>query len=224
MNEKIQVLDLQLNNMSAKEAMKQAVSYIQTEPLNVIEMVTMQSLTKFRSEENVSDIFETFDIVLAGDKEVLQVAGIKDERRLKEVDELLFVKMTMRYLHKNNIRVFLLAETETDLQKLEEFMKEDYSNIQVVEAAALETKGESDDMLLNLINGSESICILSVLPSPLEEQLVYRNRTLVNAQLWLGLGNLLDEMKKSKTRFEKIKRFVMRLLLKKEMTKKGENA
>ena len=224
MNEKIQVLDLQLNNMSAKEAMKQAVSYIQTEPLNVIEMVTMQSLTKFRSEENVSDIFETFDIVLAGDKEVLQVAGIKDERRLKEVDELLFVKMTMRYLHKNNIRVFLLAETETDLQKLEEFMKEDYSNIQVVEAAALETKGESDDMLLNLINGSESICILSVLPSPLEEQLVYRNRTLVNAQLWLGLGNLLDEMKKSKTRFEKIKRFVMRLLLKKEMAKKGENA
>jgi N-acetylglucosaminyldiphosphoundecaprenol N-acetyl-beta-D-mannosaminyltransferase len=187
-------------------------------------MVTMQALTKFRSEENVGDIFEALDVVLAGDKEVLQVAGIKDERRLKEVDELLFVKMAMRYLHKNNIRVFLLAETETDLQKLEEYMKEDYSNIQVVEVAAMETKGESDDMLLNLINGSESICILSVLPSPLEEQFVCRNRTLVNAQLWLGLGNLLNEMKKSKTRFEKIKRFVMRLLLKKEMTKKGENA
>jgi N-acetylglucosaminyldiphosphoundecaprenol N-acetyl-beta-D-mannosaminyltransferase len=224
MDEKIQVLDLKLNNMSAKEAMKQAVTYIQTEPLHVIEMITMQALRKFREEENVDEIFESFDLVLASDKEILQVAGIIDERRLKEMDELIFIKMVLRYLQKNNIRVFLLAEASEDMEKLEGYMREDYTNIQVVESATLEENGASDDMLLNLINGSESVCVLSVLPSPLEEKFICRNKALVNAKLWLGLGNMLDELKRERSRWEKVKRFVLRLLLKKEMTKKGENA
>ena len=224
MDEKIQVLDLKLNNMSAKEAMKQAVSYIQTEPLHVIEMITMQALRNFREEENVDEIFESFDLVLASDKEILQVAGITDERRLKEMDELIFIKMVLRYLQKNNIRVFLLAEELEDMEKLEGYMREDYTNVQVVESATLEEKGASDDMILNLINGSESVCVLSVLPSPLEEKFICRNKALVNAKLWLGLGNMLDELKRERSRWEKVKRFVLRLLLKKEMTKKGENA
>ena len=224
MDERIQVLNVQLNNMTAKEAMKKVVTYIETEPLNVIEMITMQALTKFREEEQVNELFESFDIVLASDKEILQVAGVEDERRLKEVEELLFIKMVMRYLRKNSIRVFLLAETEADLQKLEMYMQEDYANMQVVEVATIENQGASDDMLLNLINGSESVCILSALPSPMEERFISKNRTLVNGRLWLGLGNLLDEMKKEKNGFDKIKRFIMRILLKKEMTKKGENA
>jgi N-acetylglucosaminyldiphosphoundecaprenol N-acetyl-beta-D-mannosaminyltransferase len=110
------------------------------------------------------------------------------------------------------------------MEKLEGYMREDYTNIQVVESATLEENGASDDMLLNLINGSESVCVLSVLPSPLEEKFICRNKALVNAKLWLGLGNMLDELKRERSRWEKVKRFVLRLLLKKEMTKKGENA
>lgn len=224
MNEKIQVLELQLNNMTAKEAMKCVVSYIETEPLNVIEMVTMQALTKFRGEEQIEEIFASFDLALASDKEILQVAGLRDERRLKEVEDLLFIKMVMRYLHKNHVNVFLLAETQEDLQKLEWYMEEDYSNIQVAEVATMEEKGTSDDMLLNLINGAEAVCVLSALPSPMEEQFIYRNKALVNAKIWLGLGNLLDEMKRERSHYQRMKKFIMRLLLKKEMTKKGENA
>jgi N-acetylglucosaminyldiphosphoundecaprenol N-acetyl-beta-D-mannosaminyltransferase len=224
MNEKIQVLGLGIDNLTAKDAVKRVVSYMETEPVNVVEMVTMNTLGKFQQDETAAELFEHFDIALASDKGILEAAGVTDERRLKEVDELLFIKMVMRFLHKNSSRVFLLAEDVADLQKLEMYMQEDYSNVQVVGTATMEENAASDDMLLNLVNGAEAECILSALPSPVEEQFIFRNQALVNARVWLGFGNLLDELKKEKTGFMKVKEFIIRQFLKKEMAKKGENA
>jgi N-acetylglucosaminyldiphosphoundecaprenol N-acetyl-beta-D-mannosaminyltransferase len=224
MNEKIQVLGLGIDNLTAKDAVKRVVSYMETEPVNVVEMVTMNTLGKFQQDETAAELFEHFDIALASDKGILEAAGVTDERRLKEADELLFIKMVMRFLHKNSSRVFLLAEDMADLQKLEMYMQEDYSNVQVVGTATMEENAASDDMLLNLVNGAEAECILSALPSPVEEQFIFRNQALVNAKVWLGFGNLLDELKKEKTGFMKVKEFIIRQFLKKEMAKKGENA
>ena len=224
MNEKIQVLGLGIDNLTAKDAVKRVVSYMETELVNVVEMVTMNTLGKFQQDETAAELFEHFDIALASDKGILEAAGVTDERRLKEVDELLFIKMVMRFLHKNSSRVFLLAEDLADLRKLEMYMQEDYSNVQVVGTATMEENAASDDMLLNLVNGAEAECILSALPSPVEEQFIFRNQALVNAKVWLGFGNLLDELKKEKTGFMKVKEFIIRQFLKKEMAKKGENA
>ena len=224
MSEKIQVLDLQIDNLTAKDAVKRVVSYMETEPVSVVEMVTMNTLARFQQDETAKELFESFDIALASDKGMLEAAGEIDERRLKEVDELLFIKMVMRFLHKNSARVFLLAEDEADLQKLEIYMKEDYTNIQVVDKATMKENAASDDMLLNLVNGAEAECVFSALPSPIEEQFICRNKSLVNAKVWLGFGNLLDELKNEKNAFQKFREFILRQLLKKEMAKKGENA
>ena len=224
MNEKFEVLGLQIDNLFAKDALKHVVSYVKTEPLSIVELITMNTLGKYQEIENLSDVFENVDLTLASDKGILQAAGIRDERRIKEANELLFLKLVMKYLHKNSVKVFLLAETALDLQKLAYYIQEDYEHIQIIETATIETQGASDDMLLNQINGAEVDCVLSALPSPMEEQFVSRNKLLINARLWLGLGNLLDEMKNKKSGFRKVKEFVLRQLLKKEIAKKGENA
>ncbi len=224
MKEKIQILDLEIDNLAAKDAVKRVVSYMETEPVSVVEMVTMNTLGNFQQDESAKELFANFDIALAGDKGILQAAGETDERRLKEAEELLFIKMVMRFLHKNSDRVFLLAENQAGLQKLEMYMQEDYSNIQVMGTATMEENGASDDMMLNLVNGAEAECVLSALRSPLEEQFVFRNKSLINARVWFGFGNLLDELKKEKTGWQKVKEFITRQLLKKQMAKKGENA
>lgn len=224
MEEKIQVLGLKINNMTAKDAMKNVMAYMDTEPISVIEMVTMKTIGVFQEQEDAGEIFDAFELALASDKGILQAVGVKEERRLKEVEELLFIKMVLRYLHKNSFKVFLLADTNADMNKLELYMQEDYANIQVIETATMEEQGTSDDMLLNLVNGAEVECVLSALPSPMEEQFLFRNKALINARIWLGLGNLLDEMKKEKSGFQKLKEFILRQLLKKEIAKKGESA
>jgi len=224
MNEQIKVLGLRIDNYAAKDAVKHVMSYLGTEPVNVVEMITMNTIGKFQQDETAGELFDAIDIALAGDKGILQAAGVKDERRLKEVEELLFIKMIMRVLHKNSAKVFLLAEDNQDLQKLEMYMHEDYANIQVIGKATMEESSISDDKLLNLVNGAEAECILSALSSPTEEYFVCRNKALINARVWLGMGNMLDELKKEKSTFQKLKEFILRQLLKKEMEKKGGNA
>ena len=167
MQEKIQVLEVELDNCSAKEAMKRVVEHMSIERLNIVEMVTMNTLARFQESEEDATLFEAFDLVLPSDRGILQAAGIQDERRLKEVDDLLFIKMIMRYLQKNHISVFLLSETEASRLQLEKYINEEYGNLKIVDSTSLEERGSSDDMLLNVINGLEVECILSTLPSPL---------------------------------------------------------
>ena len=219
MQEKIQVLEVELDNCSAKEAMKRVVEHMNIERLNVVEMVTMNTLARFQEEEVDASLFEAFDLVLPSDRGILQAAGIHEERRLKEVDELLFIKMIMRYLQKNHISVFLLSETEASRVQFENYINKEYGNLKIVESTSLEERGSSDDMLLNIINGAEVECILSTLPSPLEENLIAKNKALVNARVWFGFGPLIREINKEKKGWQKIKENILRKILKKEVEK-----
>lgn len=219
MQEKIQVLEVELDNCSAKEAMKRVVEYVDMERLNIVEMVTMNTLARFQESEEDATLFESFDLVLPSDRGILQAAGVQDERRLKEVDELLFIKMVMRYLQKSHISVFLLSETEDLRLQFEKYIKEEYSGLKILGSTSLEESGNSDDMFLNMINGAEVQCVLSTLSSPLEENMITKNRALVNARIWLGFGPLIREINKEKKGLQKFKENILRKILKKEVEK-----
>ena len=219
MQEKIQVLEVELDNCSAKEAMKRVVEHMNMERLNVVEMVTMNTLARFQEVEEDAALFKEFDLVLPSDKGILEAAGIHDERRLREVDELLFIKMIMRYLQKSRISVFLLSETEASRLQFEEYIDKEYGNLKVIGSISLEEHGSSDDMFLNLINGAEVQCVLSTLPSPMEENLISKNKALVNARVWFGFGPLIREINKEKKGWQKFKENILRRILKKEVEK-----
>lgn len=217
MNEKIQVLDVEINNYTAKEMMQEAVEYMKTEPLNVIEMVTMDMLASLREQEDEKKGIREFDITFAGNKDILEAAGVTDSSYLKEADTRIFVKMFFRYLHKNHGKVFLLAEDEQALTNLREYFDTTYSSIRIVDTASLEEHGISDDMILNKVNGAEVDCIIAELPSPIQEQFVIRNRALMNARLWLGLGTGLREERKRGMVRNKLSQFLTRFFIKKEI-------
>lgn len=224
MNDKIQISDLIIDNYTAKDAMKRVVEYINTEALSVVEMITLSTLGEVANQEELQRQISEFDITFAGDRAILQAAGIKDARRLRDSEPLLFVKMAMRFLHKNQLRVFLIAETADTLQKLQNYIEEEYASIEIVECATMEEHGMSDDTILNRVNGVETDCIISILPSPMQENFIIRNKSLLNARLWLGFGNWFSKMEKEHSVFGKIKKLLARQILKKEIAKKGGNA
>lgn len=193
MDEKIKVLDIPISNYTAKESMKKVMEYMKTEPLSLIEMVTMKTLVQLQDKEEQKKYFEEFDLTAAADNAMLEAAGVKDPKYLKEAETLLFVKMFLRFLHKNGHRVFLLADNPENLALLKEYIAENYHGIEIVETANMEEHGKSDDMIVNRINGAEAECIIAALPSPLQEELVLRSRSLLNARIWFGMGIELRE-------------------------------
>ena len=188
MSETTQSLDNKIGQHTAKDAMQQVVEFMKTEGIHVIEIVTLDTLRNFEVQENWEQQKHTFDIVLADNKAILDVAGVEDEQLMKEAESSLFIKMFLQFLHKNQLKVLLLTEDQDALQELREYIEAEYDKIQIIETAVWEEDGVSEDKLLNCLNGAESECILAALPSPMQEEFIIRNRAVLNTKIWFGMG------------------------------------
>lgn len=217
MNEKINVLDVNIDSCTAKEAMKETIAFLESEPVSVIDVVSVDGLMQMNDLSELKARMNEFDLVLPGEKLILEAA---EEARLpKEIDIKLYLKMFMRYLHKNHKRMYLLVESEEDGQEAFRYMQRTYSGIQLVGLAKVSAEGRADDMLVNAINGSEVDCILSALSVPLQEDFIAKNRNLLDARVWVGVGNRMFSDHRQGLGHGKLEKFLLNHIFKREMEK-----
>lgn len=222
MGEKIQVLDIKLNKLTAKEAFKRAVEYMNTESLQVVLRVTLDTFKKLSNQAELKEELNQFELLYAGDKEILQAVEIKDERLIRETENALFMRMFARYLNMNREKVFVIADTAKELEQMVGFMGERYKRIQVIETASFEEHGESEDLILNRINGAGVSCVVSLLSSPRHVEFLARNKALLNARVWFGVGPQWNKWRQV-SRFSKLKSALAETLLKKTIDKNRNN-
>lgn len=220
MSDKLNVLGIYIDNCTAKEAMKEAVGYMESDPVSVIDMVTVDAVMEMGTETGLKEEISEFDLVLAGDKTILEAADITERKYLQETENRLFVKMFLRYLHKNHTRVYLLVESEEEGRNLFDYLEKYYGGIQIGGMAKVSAMNRADDMLVNAINGAEVECVLSLLSSPLQEDLAVKNKGVLNTRVLLGLGKKLLPACRQEAGLEKITRFVVNRIFKKEMEKR----
>lgn len=225
MNSKVSVLDIEFDNRTAKESMQKVMEYMQTEPLNIVEMINADVLVKSKGNENLKSNIAQADLVLAEELSVLELAEVTDRKKIQETGSRLFIKMLLRFFHKNHSRIFLLVESTEEQMHFIEYLEEYYEGIRIVGKEIVPDDSSVDDMILNSINGAEVDCIIALLHAPLQQSFVVRNRILLNARMWLGLGKnaqLLPQKKKDKKMFREF--FTKRLLkraVEREKQKRG---
>lgn len=220
MNDKITVLDIGINFYTAKQAMKQTMQYMKTEPLNVIEMITADTLMCAREDLELRENLSGCDMVFAGEKEVLEAAGVTEKGVLKEAEESIYLKLFLHYLHKNRLSVFVLAEEEPELKEVEVFLKKKYKGIHIAGMRNFANDSCSEDMIINAVNGSEADCVIALLLSPFQQAFVIKNRNLLNTRVWLGVGKLLNSLYKDDEHKGRLVKFIMRHIFRREMEKR----
>ena len=120
MKETINIFDVYMQNFTAKEAMKQVIAYLETESLHTIEIVTMDMLLKEQENVQWKDMVKKLDMVLPGEREILEAAGVQDKNSIRDAEEHIFLKLFLKYLQKNRKKIFLLADKEEQIQSLSE--------------------------------------------------------------------------------------------------------
>lgn len=145
----------------------------------------------------------------------IEIVELEDSKEAG-AESVLFVKMFMRFLHKNSGRVFLLAQNEDMLTMLRGHVEEKYSGIHTVETANWEEHAASHDMILNRINGAEAEYIIAALPATAQGEFLEQYRTALDAKIWLGLGTHLKR-KENKFSMTKLRDLFVRQFSKKEM-------
>ena len=63
MSKKISVLDISIDNFTAKEAMREALAYMESDLVSVIELVTIESLMELGTEAELKEEIENFNKV-----------------------------------------------------------------------------------------------------------------------------------------------------------------
>ena len=119
------------------------------------------SIENYTAKEAMQQVVGTMN-----SKAVQVIKIITFENETDSEEQRLFVKMFVRFLHKNQGMI------------------------------ALEEEGISNDMILNHINGVETDCIIAALTKEIQEEFIASYRSALDAKIWLGIGTHLKMKQK----------------------------
>lgn len=219
MEDRINILGIDMDCPTAKEAMLEAMGFMENDSVDTIEILSMDTLMNGQDDEEWKKDTAELKLILPGDAEILEAAEIDDRIRLKETQNRTFLKLYMKYLQKNQKKVFILAEKEEELARVEEAIRHYNRGIRLSGDAILEPDGSREESVINYINGTETDCILSVLSSPYQEHFIGRNRSLLNVKVWFGCGDMLARSYDERKIFRQIRHFFRKTMFRRRVEK-----
>lgn len=217
MKEKIQVLENSIDICTAKKFMKHVLRFMDSEPISVVEVLSISTLIEARQDEVLKENIESMDLVLPGERKILEESKIYDRCILREVENRTPLKLILRYLRGNHARVYILTDEE-NTEELKQKAEKKYSGLQIAGVLYV-TEKYSDDLIVNAVNGAEVDCVISVMSSPLQEELITRNKKSLNARIWLGGGRILKDLITGEKRKDTFLHFITEHIFKKEVEK-----
>ena len=79
MEHKISVLDVDIDTCTAKEALKKTIGFMESMPVNIVEMVTVDGLMQMDEMPELKGEIRKFDLVMAGDRTILEAAEVTEK-------------------------------------------------------------------------------------------------------------------------------------------------
>lgn len=219
MSEKMNVLDVQIDNCMAKDALKLITEYMQTDGLNTVEIVTVDTLMRASQIQGMKEQLERMDLLLPGDMAILETADIADKKRQQEMENRTLMRMVFHYFHKNHKRIFILSGSEEEGNRFLQYLHERYSGIEVVGVKAVPTDESEDDKIINQINGAEADCVIASMEFPGREQFIWRCRQQLYTRLWFGFGPDISFLPEEGSLVSQLKTFIGKKILKREIKK-----
>lgn len=216
MLKKIDILGIEVDNYTVREAMMQVENYLDNTVMNTIETIDMKMLELAGRDETVRACMEQLDLAVIGEKEILIAADVHSSQRISETINHDFFREFIKRIIRNHKRVFLLAETIAQEEQLEHFLVGKYEQIEVAGHCAIEEKSNDFESVVNEINSASADVIFSILPSPLQEQFLTENKSKLDAKIWYGLSS--DYVPRS--RISRISQIAGRLIHKKKLQSK----
>jgi N-acetylglucosaminyldiphosphoundecaprenol N-acetyl-beta-D-mannosaminyltransferase len=190
MTKKIDILGIQLDNHSVREAMRKVETYLGNQELNTIEKVSSGMLIGSEQDPVLKEMIKNLDLALIGEKEILKVAGIDTMQRIRETEENDFFFAFFDRMEKDGKKMFLLAETSEQLADAKAKLTELFPELAIDGTFALSECVGNEEAVINEINALTPDVIISVVSSPRQEHFFMEHKDKIGANLWYGLGNL----------------------------------
>lgn len=209
------LLGISLSNVGLREALRRTEEYFRGGGLNTIAYVSASKLVQASEQEEQKAWLEDLDLTICEDVEVLKAAGITSQNRIREVEENQYLQEILKLIVRNYYKVFLLADTEENLQEFEEELRFLQSNLPVAGRDATENYSQDKSSMINGINAVAPQIILSRFSYPEGIQLMHDYHRLLNGAVWLTLPEKLFQGRKETLLKKHQDFFIVRFSIKK---------
>ena len=179
MIKKIDIMGIGLDNYTVRESMRQVENYLSNDVLNTIENISMQMLIASGTDPVVHNVISELDLSVIGEKEILKATEQND-----------FSYEFYRRIERNKRSIFVLGQTEEDVQKVKAELQEAFPKLILAGEYALENCVGNLDAVINEMNATTPDVIVSILPSPLQEHFFAEHKDKMSATIWFGMGEL----------------------------------
>ena len=198
MIKKIDILGIQLDNYTVREAIMRVEAWYDNNMLNVIEMVSMQMLTESETDPVLKEVISSLNLAVIGEKGILQAAGADTMQRIRETEENDFSNEFFKRVERNRKSVFIIGETQAAVDELKQELEKEYPKLVLAGAAATENCVGDLEGVINELNAATPDVIISIIPSPKQEYFLVEHRDKINANVWYGIGGFEVHRKRSK--------------------------
>lgn len=188
MTKKIDILGMELDNYTVREAIRYVETYLSNNVLNTIENVTMKTLIASETDSVIGEALSLTDLTIIDEKEIIQAAGVATMQRLQETVSNDFAYEFFRRVERNKKSVFLLGETEEKIATARRQLQEEFPKLVFAGEYAIENCVGDLEAVINDMNATTPDVILSVLPTPMQEHFLMEHKDKMNANIWYGMG------------------------------------
>lgn len=184
----INILGVTLTDHSLKESLVLLDEYMKNGRLNSVLYITAPMLVLAGQDEEEKNCIESMDLTLCGDAELLRVAQIESVSRQYEVENQVFLKEFLRRLVRGNQKIYLLGESEKELEDFQRELENFQKGLQIAGSCIAAEDTEDMKEVINRINDVAPTAIISRLSVGRQEKYMEEFKLLANAEIWLGIS------------------------------------
>lgn len=187
----IEVLGIKMNINYTREQLQQVEKFFHHPNLQTVELVTAEMLLQTIENPFMGDVLGRANLVVMGDTVVLDTSGLESVGRRREIQEGRFIQCLMKQMEQSRRTVFVLGNRAEEIRFNVEYLKKNYPRLQILDVLSLENDVVEAEDVVNAINSVIPDLVLSLLPSPLQEEFLEEHYKKINARVWLGAGQSL---------------------------------
>lgn len=183
----MQVLGVELQDYTVREAMRKTDSFLKDTKVSTIAYITARGLMAAEESPGLKTFLSNIDLTVAADTDILRAAGIENRNRTKEIENDEFMEEFLKKLVRGKRKVYLLTGTGEQLAALESCLMSYQDNLKIVGRFSLDELEKDEDWLINEMNGQAPDVVISNISSPQRESFFENNHMKMNARIWLML-------------------------------------
>jgi N-acetylglucosaminyldiphosphoundecaprenol N-acetyl-beta-D-mannosaminyltransferase len=196
MDKKIDVAGLELDNCTVTESITLIEKAAAEQAFFSIEEINMDTVMLAGTDEKIREAISRLNHTVISEDIILKAANQNSLQREHEIADRSFFYEMMKRFERNQVPVCLLGDTEARTLSEKEFILQKFPRMIIADVEILEQCTGELDNVINEINAKTQDVVISLLPSPMQEQFFLDYRDKLSAGLWYGIGRLAPGRRK----------------------------